>query len=511
MKAYAIFDGGGVKGAALAGCLAAAQDEGIEFLGYGGTSAGSLVALLAAAGYSGQELGEALIALDFKDLLDDNGEELTHLMRTQEEVTRLWHTPGMWAKIRAFFHIRAITRRLWKPLGVYDGNELRRFVLERVKQKLPGLAGHTDVSFTQFIEQGGAPLKIVASNITGRRPAIFSLTHTRYGDSVIEAVRASAGYPFAFKPVEKNGEQLIDGGLSSNLPSFLFEEEYRETRLPTFAFDLIAPERDRQQAMSFPRFIADMLNTALEASDQLLRGAMEGVIHVPVHVPEGIETLDFNISSASRQALYSAGYEQSARFLKRYPPLRVAKLAGNQLRRQLMARYGDPKLFAPVLAALARDIETFSTATGIRANIMLSTGRKSRIVVYHYAMDSDPDSDLELAENAGCSGLAWSHRKPIVADLQEVALDLKRWKMSPEEHSKIPRDRRSLLSVPIPTRLLSSAESADPLECYPPIGTLTIDSQTPLDDTSWKENGGVKADIVSILTGWAYVVSRLLP
>jgi len=47
MKAFVILDGGGVKGAALAGCLAAAEDRGIEIVAYGGTSAGSIVALLA--------------------------------------------------------------------------------------------------------------------------------------------------------------------------------------------------------------------------------------------------------------------------------------------------------------------------------------------------------------------------------------------------------------------------------------------------------------------------------
>lgn len=73
MKAYGVFDGGGVKGTALAGCLAAAQDEKIEFQGYGGTSAGSIVALLAAVGYSGHELGGILVDLEFTELMDDEG------------------------------------------------------------------------------------------------------------------------------------------------------------------------------------------------------------------------------------------------------------------------------------------------------------------------------------------------------------------------------------------------------------------------------------------------------
>jgi len=35
MQAYAVMDGGGIKGAALAGCLQAAEKFGIEFIGFG--------------------------------------------------------------------------------------------------------------------------------------------------------------------------------------------------------------------------------------------------------------------------------------------------------------------------------------------------------------------------------------------------------------------------------------------------------------------------------------------
>lgn len=80
MQAYAILDGGGVKGAALAGCLKAASDFGIEFVGYGGTSAGSIVALLAAVGYTGDELRDLMIHdLKFGDLAAEVKEPLSAL------------------------------------------------------------------------------------------------------------------------------------------------------------------------------------------------------------------------------------------------------------------------------------------------------------------------------------------------------------------------------------------------------------------------------------------------
>ena len=65
MRAYGILDGG-VKGAALAGCLAAGEEQGVQFLGFGGTSAGSIVATLASVGYNGKGLGELLVGLEFE-------------------------------------------------------------------------------------------------------------------------------------------------------------------------------------------------------------------------------------------------------------------------------------------------------------------------------------------------------------------------------------------------------------------------------------------------------------
>src|SRR5438552_9448385 len=79
MKAYAILDGGGVKGAALVGCLQAAEECGVEFAGYGGTSAGSIVALLSAAGMTPAQLKDTLVSKDFAEFIDDDGTCLRRL------------------------------------------------------------------------------------------------------------------------------------------------------------------------------------------------------------------------------------------------------------------------------------------------------------------------------------------------------------------------------------------------------------------------------------------------
>lgn len=56
MLINAVFQGGGVKGISLAGAVKAAEEHGIVFNRLAGTSSGSIVAALLAAGYSADEM-----------------------------------------------------------------------------------------------------------------------------------------------------------------------------------------------------------------------------------------------------------------------------------------------------------------------------------------------------------------------------------------------------------------------------------------------------------------------
>lgn len=507
MKAYGIFDGGGVKGAALAGGLAAAQDQGIELTGFGGTSAGSMVAFLAAVGYSGKELGDILISKEFNEMLDDGGIALREVVHLVESISRSWQGSVL-DKAKALLALKKVLARM-QHLGLYTGDRIKDFLLEKAKAKIPSFQSYQDVTFEDLEKAGCVPLRIVASNVLGGRSAILPRDYEMYGRSALEAVRASAGYPFAFRPLEGSGFRLVDGGLSSNLPSFLFIEEFRNQRIPTFAFDLITPLRDFFPPYALDRYLNDLLTTALEAGDELLRHVSDGVVHVPIEVPKGINTLDFGISRSQRKALYDAGYQQAASFLAGYGPLQVAKIAGNQLKGQLMARYGEVKLYQPVLAALARDTEKFSRARNVRAHVMLPTGRHTLIVVYQVGMDGHTDSDLELHETAGCCGQAWTTASLAVADLARVGTDLSHWKLNQEEYSKIPKNRRSMISVPILGVPRGSARGQGAFR--PPVGVLSVDSPTQLEDTGWVKEGTVDENVVEVLKGWAEIVSRLLP
>lgn len=512
MKAFGIYAGGGVKGAALAGCLAAAEQQGVQFVGHGGTSAGSIIALMAAVGYSGQHLERILVdELEFSTLLEDSGVQLknaiTDIASISSELQSGWIGSKLYA---ANVKAPALIKQVVPRLGLYSGQTLKEFVLSRIGDKRPELKKNADITFEHLEKAGCLPLKIVASDITNRRPAIFSREDNEYGASVIDAIRASTSYPFAFEPVFLNGRRLVDGGLSSNLPVFLFAEEYRHTRIPAIAFDLVASPRQGEAEYGLSQYGSDLLATALEASDDLLRRVLRGVHYVPVVTPPGINTLDFGLPRDDRRRLFDAGLKAATAVLSNLEPIKRTKMAGDQLQRQLWTEYGPPQFYFPVLKALAKEIEEKTQAQMVRVNIMLPTGRPeaSRIVTYSFGMDGTPDADLELPENAGCSGQSWHQRTAAFADLQTAAANPS-WGMSPAQHAKVPEDRKSMLSVPIHGELLPN-EQTPPA----PVGTLSVDSITPLRQTGWVEETSrglvAHAEVLRIIMRWSYIIHKLL-
>jgi NTE family protein len=306
----------------------------------------------------------------------------------------------------------------------------------------------------------------------------------------------------------------VDGGLSSNLPAFLFHNEYRKTGFPVFAFDLTAEETDPPEQYGLKDFVGDMMSTALDAGDELLREVVKEVIHVPVPIPDRFDVLNFRISASERGELFGIGYQETGRKLSTLEFLANIKKASDDLQKSLQARYGDPKLYEPVLASLARDIEKSTRAENVRAHLTLPTGRGTRIVVYSYGMITrrpdgklsySTDAALELAEAAGCTGAAFTQKGPFVADLEEASRDPTPWGMTHLTHDLVPKDRKAMLSVPI----WSDSGEEDDLDRIP-VGTLSVDSTTPLADTEWMDGKQLRTAVLTRITLWENVVRRLL-
>jgi NTE family protein len=509
MKAYAVLAGGGAKGAALVGCLKAAELLQIEFVGYGGTSAGALVATLAAVGYTADELLVIMKGTPFSHFVQDAGSSIDRLANVIDDLSLPKVTRHYWT-----------VRSVYRNLGLSNGDHLTNFVHEKISDKYVDLKTKSKIEF-QDLDKRAKPLKIVASDLQTQAPKIYSMKSS--DDSVTEAVRASTSYPFVFKPVLRGESHVVDGGLCSNLPTFLFDREREQNGLPVVAFDLAGPSAPISSNYGFKRFCLQMMDTAMTSGDQMRRKS-PGVELVVVQVPSDISTLDFNLTSSQIDALHNSGLAGTlayfaARAPQWYRSAGTGALAGGEYGlpdihvqriaeakgpvEMLQAVVGVPSSqVVPILRAMARDFEDRTKVTHVRANIMLPTPSGTRRVVYQFGMDADSDADLELAADSGCSGRAWSTRKPTACDLAAARTNYsKEWGMTDEQQSKVRADRQAMFSFPMFDPQVGNGHQQL-------IGIASVDTDTPLAQTNWTNPDQTTA--LNLGIQWAEVLSRLL-
>ena len=150
--------GGAARGFAHIGVIQVLEEAGIRPDLVVGTSAGSLVAALYAAGKPGPELAKLALGMDESAITD-------------------WSFPAR---------------------GLIRGEALARYVREQTGGRA--------------IEQLPLPLGIVATDLDSGAPVLF-----QRGDPGA-AVRASSAVPAVFQPVKIGAREYVDGGLVSPVP-----------------------------------------------------------------------------------------------------------------------------------------------------------------------------------------------------------------------------------------------------------------------------------------------------
>ena len=302
-KCNAVFEGGGVRGIGHVGAVCRMEQEGWQFADLAGSSAGAIVASLLAAGYTGKELKKELETLDYmrfkgKDLPD-------HLGIIGKSLSLLF------------------------SLGIYNTNYLESWLEGLLRDK--GIYGFGDV------EKLGRTLKITASDLTDKRLLVFPDDLDHFTDcpknfSVALAVRMSVSIPIFFEPVrlkDKSGQKhlIVDGGLLSNYPLWLFDGRKGAGR-PTFGFQFTDGEGPCQCPICQARpnlvdYLKAIVSTSLDAIDRhsLSAGDYERTIHIPAVIGAGenrrkISAVDFNISKEDSLALFKNGWDAADRFLR---------------------------------------------------------------------------------------------------------------------------------------------------------------------------------------------------
>ncbi len=186
--------GGGGRGGAHIGVLMALEDGGLHPDGVAGSSIGALIAALYTGGFTPDEIGWRLRNVDWNSLLLDEPERRSLLMARKAEHSRHLLT------LRLGSNLTPVV-----PGAITPGQKLYRQLL-RLTLDLPFAA--TPGEWAEW----ETPLRIVATDLlTGKRVNFDN------GDPAM-AIRASMSAPLLFEPVQLDTQQLIDGGVASNIP-----------------------------------------------------------------------------------------------------------------------------------------------------------------------------------------------------------------------------------------------------------------------------------------------------
>lgn len=345
-RVYCIFEGAGARGVAHIGALKVISENDIDVAGYAGTSAGAIIAALAAVGYSSDEIYSYHTG---KGVLDELDKDPTNndINVTKCPVGKPTQLLGKaWNQIRlirwiinhhaalkitailfivlylvagsAFFPRFAIisiiglfllagwgVRRIAK--GFVSLDEVRGSLNQLLRMKLQHQRLGDDVTFKDLADARCPPLRIVAANISRNELTLFS-AETTPELSVADAVCASICIPIVFVPYRIAGCDYLDGGLLSNLPAWVFDDERSCDRDALTAAIQIEKKPTFDEDTKPVGSIASAFKTMLAGTDPLNKRGVEKLTATTLVVALGL--LDFDLTKAdAREILEQAeGY-----------------------------------------------------------------------------------------------------------------------------------------------------------------------------------------------------------
>jgi NTE family protein len=327
-RADGVFEGGGVKGIAFAGAIAAAErDAGVrEWVNLAGTSAGSIVSALLVAGYDAAGLQKILAEAKYPRFADCG-------------------PGGMW--------ISGLYSAIFRHRGLAPGKYFKEWMSEQLAASpLARELGKTELTFADVRRRDLPPrsempnitdekyeratyrLHVITSDVTSGRMAILPDDLPGYEDEhgkpfdkdsfpIVDAVRMSMSYPFLFAPVALHHDgkpyYMVDGGLLSNFPIWMFDSP--NPKRPTWGFRL-HPGTNVDEGLPYrkiPRplwavpLLKAMFSAATEAWD---REQMEQIVSarsvsIPTHA---ISTTNFGLTTSDADDLYKWGETAATNF-----------------------------------------------------------------------------------------------------------------------------------------------------------------------------------------------------
>ncbi|KXF85799.1 phospholipase [Rhodococcus ruber Chol-4] len=314
-----VLAGGGVKGIGLSGAVVALADAGYRLNRVSGTSAGAVVGAVVAAGskagWTGEQMRDAVFGIEYDKFLD----------------------PGPVERIPLFGPAFGVLR----GSGLYRGDYAHAWIRDTLKDLGVSTFGDLRMDDEDIPEERRYRLVVTVTDITRgllvRLPWDYRSVYGLDPDeqSVADAVRASMSIPFYFRPATLTATSglrstLVDGGLLSNFPiDSLDRIDTEQPRWPTFGVtvlpnlpagnDKVLPPLRLLRPFSAlgdsPELIEGIVTTVLVGRDQAhLNQPWVSARTIRVDSTE-VGVLDFDIDKSEIEAQFAKGYEAAQGFL----------------------------------------------------------------------------------------------------------------------------------------------------------------------------------------------------
>lgn len=286
-----VFSGGGIKGIALIGAYETIEKRGFVFQRVAGTSAGSIIAAFIAAGYTSREIYTMMTNLNLKDFLDERKQLL------QSPMTK-------WLLL------------YWR-LGLYKGQKLEQWIAEQLLKK----------GVRVFADLPPQSLRVIVSDLSNGRLLVLPDDLADYGIDplsfpVAKAIRASCSIPYFFEPfklksMKGEGNIIVDGGVLSNFPMWLFSKENEKMIRPVLGIKLShqLDGSEQHRIRNAVQLFNALFETMRNAHDARYISKRHAKNIIFIQTKDTLAT-EFDLSEKKRQQLFITGKESAERFLK---------------------------------------------------------------------------------------------------------------------------------------------------------------------------------------------------
>ena len=274
------FSGGGIKGAAHIGAIKALEEEKLKFDYISGTSSGSIIATLYAAGYSSDEM-------------------LKFFKKYAKKIKYVDPKNILILLINLFIKRKIVIK------GFNEGTIIERLLNKELNKK--NIKNISDIKKELLIPS-------IDINTGEINVFISKENRAKYLDNIIyinnvnigKAVRASCSYPVVFAPCKINEKQLVDGGLRENVPWKLTKEKGADKVL-SIIFD-----EEKNKKNYFKNILEVASNSLGILCHEISNYDLEGADYLLKIKTEKVQLLDYK----KIDELYLKGYEQTKNKIK---------------------------------------------------------------------------------------------------------------------------------------------------------------------------------------------------